>query len=210
MIQKTAYHPRRRLNGAPVEILTPHVPTPLSAWADGDALATVVPDGAMPEVVCVCRVLSVSLDEGCWEALAATGPGFKEPPFHSGGLRAAAGVVIEESDGRVWLVSPTNRFAGYDNTFPKGGIDGDMSFRASAIREAWEESGLLVELTGHLIDCQRSKTTTRYYRAVRIAGDPAKMGWESQAVHLVPRARLAEFLTNIHDAPVLRALLDVD
>jgi hypothetical protein len=32
------------------------------------------------------------------------------------------------------------------------------------------------------------------------------MGWESQAVHRVPRTRLAEFLTNPHDQPLLLAL----
>lgn len=99
----------------------------------------------MPDFVCGCRVLPSYPDESSWKRFATEGPGFDEPPFHAGRLRAAAGVVIEEPDGRVWLVSPTNRFAGYDNTFPPGGIDVGMSFRASAIKEAWEESGLLVD-----------------------------------------------------------------
>lgn len=32
----------------------------------------------------------------------------------------AAGVVIEETDGRFWLVAPTNQAGGYAVTFPKG------------------------------------------------------------------------------------------
>jgi hypothetical protein len=32
------------------------------------------------------------------------------------------------------------------------------------------------------------------------------MGWESQAVHLVPRSKLAEFLTNHYDKPFLKLL----
>jgi hypothetical protein len=32
------------------------------------------------------------------------------------------------------------------------------------------------------------------------------MGWESQAVHLVPRALLADFLTHPNDLPLLQAL----
>ena len=47
---------------------------------------------------------------------------------------------------------------------------------------------------------------TRYYRARRIGGSPASMGWESQAVHLVPKAQLAHYLTNKNDLPLLKAL----
>jgi hypothetical protein len=34
------------------------------------------------------------------------------------------------------------------------------------------------------------------------------MGWETQAVHLVPAARLADVATHANDAPVIRALID--
>ncbi|NDP60035.1 MAG: NUDIX domain-containing protein, partial [Oxalobacteraceae bacterium] len=114
----------------------------------------------------------------------------------------AAGVVIEEDDGRVWVVAPTGGFAGMKNTFPKGQIDRDKdvpgeywSPQATARKEAYEESGLQVELTGFLYDNVGDSQNTRYYRAKRIGGTPADVGWESQAVHLVPRDQLRGMMT---------------
>ena len=119
----------------------------------------------------------------------------------------AAGVVIEETDGRVWLVAPSNAFGGYQATFPKGRIDGHASRQASAIREAYEEAGLQVRITGFFADSNRSQSYTRYYRAQRTGGNPVLMGWESQAVHLVPKAALKDFLTHPNDLPLLALLL---
>jgi 8-oxo-dGTP pyrophosphatase MutT (NUDIX family) len=112
-----------------------------------------------------------------------------------------------EEDGRVWLVSPTNGFGGYAATFPKGRVDPGASLQHTAVREVFEEAGLLVRLEAHLIDVPRTQTYTRYYLARRIGGCPSAMGWETQAVHLVPAARLAEVATHANDAPVIRALL---
>ena len=111
----------------------------------------------------------------------------------------AAGVVIVEDDGRVLVVAPTNGFAGLDYTFPKGGRDGNKSrneqwsVQATARKEAYEESGLQVQLTGVLCD-YRAKQTTRYYLAKRIGGTPADVGWESQGVHFVPQDQLRSMM----------------
>lgn len=128
----------------------------------------------------------------------------KEPPFDN--VRAA-GVVILEDDGRVWVVAPTNGFAKMTNTFPKGQRDSDdltgqpWSPQATARKEAYEESGLRVELTGFIADYKGSadhkgRTDTRYYLAKRIGGTPADAGWESQAVHLVPQDKLIDDMLN--------------
>lgn len=58
---------------------------------------------------------------------------------------------------------------------------------AGAIKEAFEETGLMVELVGFLVDVLRTTTYSRYYLARRIGGNPADMAWEAQAVMLVPR-----------------------
>lgn len=84
-----------------------------------------------------------------------------------------------------------------------------MSPQATAIREAFEEAGLKVKITGFLADSERTETYTRYYLAQRIGGTPAAMGWESQAVHLVPRADLDKFLHHTNDKPLLEALLSM-
>lgn len=204
------YHPRPMEDGTPVPLHRPSTPTPLSTWLDAQAVATVVPDGPLPALlngVPLSPAAALPGDVVGWEALAAASPAFDEPPYPAvATLRAAAGVAIEESDGRVWLVSPSNAHGGYASTLPKGRVDPGLSLRATAVKEALEEAGLLVQLQGFLVDCRRTQTLTRYYRARRIAGHPGAMCWESQAVHLVPRARLADFLTHPSDAPLLRLL----
>lgn len=70
--------------------------------------------------------------------------------------------------------------------------------------EAHEESGLQVRLVRHLVDVKR-KSYTRYYLAER-AGNPADMGWESQAVMLVPLEQLPKVLNSPNDRPILEAL----
>jgi 8-oxo-dGTP pyrophosphatase MutT (NUDIX family) len=121
-------------------------------------------------------------------------------------MRAAAGAVVVEPDGRIWLVAPSNGFGGYQVTFPKGRVDKGASMRATAIKEVWEESGLLVKLTGYLGDFVRTQTYTRFYIAHRVGGSPCDMGWESQAVHLVPISKAYGLLNRRTDRDVLKAL----
>ena len=63
-----------------------------------------------------------------------------------------------------------------------------------------------VVLTGFLCDSVRSTTVTRYYTARRMGGHPADMGWETQAVHLVPKAQLANLVCHPNDQAILKAL----
>ena len=202
-------HPRNDDQNKPVVIKHPNTAGPAQAWADPQALATVVPDSAMPEAindVPMSAWRDAPTDAAGWEALVA-GLSFTEPPMPSApGKKPAAGVVTIEPDGRVWVVAPTNAFGGYRNTFPKGKLDG-LSTRASAIKEAFEESGLQVELTGYLCDSVRSTSVTRYYTARRIGGSPAAMGWESQAVMLVPAGKLAQVVDHPNDGPIIAALM---
>lgn len=204
-----AIHPCLDENGKVKIIDRPSLASPLPAWNEADSIATVTPGGPMPERLNGIAVHAWSghpETAGQWQAYADTHT-VTEPPYDKpDGLRAAAGAVIVEPDGRVWLVAPTNRFGGYDATFPKGRLDPGTSLQCTAIREAFEESGLQVEITAFLLDSRRTQTYTRYYVARRIGGTPAAMGWESQAVHLVPAARLAEVATNPNDAAIGAAI----
>jgi ADP-ribose pyrophosphatase YjhB (NUDIX family) len=119
---------------------------------------------------------------------------------------AAAGTIILEPDGRVCIVHPTNKFVGYTSTFPKGTRDHNEDLRTTAIRETYEETGLLVVLinypgvcfdendpgmhNGVFVKLDRASGLTYYYLAKRVAGSPSDMGWESQAVSLVPVSEL--------------------
>jgi len=121
----------------------------------------------------------------------AAGADIDEPAFTCAtGLKPAAGVVIEETDVRFWLVAPTNQVGGYAVTFPKGRPVPGASLQQTARCEAWEESGLVVALATFLCDVPRSQSFTRYDRARRMGGTPSAMGWESQAVLLVSGAHL--------------------
>jgi len=204
----TQYHPRKNDAGQPVEIRHPSVASPLANWSSPTATATVVPDGTMPPElngVAFTPWQPPSSDEG-WAAVEGQAKLDELPLKVPAGMDAAAGTVIEEADGRMWLVAPTNGYAGYKTTFPKGRPESGASLQVTAIREAYEEAGLKVEITGFLADLPRSQTQTRYYTARRVGGTPAAMDWESQAVHLVPRSKLAAFLTNPYDKPFLKLL----
>lgn len=201
-------HPRPDEHGKAVIIRHPHTPTPLSNWADPAATAIVTPDGEMPAVLGHLPLAhwQAPISPQDWSTLARQNP-IAEPAFEPlPGFKRAAGVVAVEPDGRVWVVAPTNAFGGYPATFPKGSVEPGMSLQATALREAWEEAGLAVQLTGFLVDIKRSTSFTRYYLARRIGGNPADMGWESQAVMLAPVAQLPKLLTNQNDQPILEAL----
>ena len=204
-------HPKKNEHGKAVTIAIPSAATPLSNWFDPSLVATVAPGGPMPaglNGIAFRRWTGAPQDDAGWASVAGQNAvDFREPVFEPApGMRVAAGVVIEEADGRAWVVHPSNAFGGYAATFPKGSQDRGVPLRATAIREAFEESGLQVELTGFLADLTRSRSRTRYYLGRRVGGCPADMGWESQAVSLVPRALLHTVLVHPNDAPLVGSL----
>lgn len=203
------YHPRPDEKGNSVLIRHPSLATPSSSWADPVITAIFVPDGKVPLKLNGIAMNSwgPSKDFGAWEIPAEGMEDYAEPEFIcSKSLQPAAGAVILEPDGRVWLVEPTNRFGGYQYTMPKGRTDG-KSLRATALVEVYEETGLAIELTHWLCDVDRSITRTRFYLAKRIGGSPAACGWETQACVLAPVTALSQLLTHPGDRQVLDALV---
>lgn len=204
------YHPKLDNDGNKVSINNPSMPTDIETWLAPSKAATVTPNGDLPG-----ELNGISFDDWTdhpqcnaeWENLAAKSL-VDEPPFlPPKNKKSAAGVVIEESDGRIWLVAPSNAYGGYTATFPKGTVEHGASLHATALKEAFEETGLRVEIIGFLADSNRSTTFTRYYRARRLGGSPACMGWESQAVHLVSRESLTKHVTHPNDKQLLEILL---
>lgn len=208
--QPKAWHPKLDDQGREVGLYRPHAASDAAAWSDPLATATVPAGGEAPAEL--HGVAFATWDDAPttlegWEAVPGQDQALDEPDFDCPHVKeAAAGVVIQEPDGRVWLVSPTNAFGGYKNTFPKGRADDGLSLQATAIKEAFEETGLRVKITGFLGDFERTHTHTRYYTARRVGGTPADMGWESQAVRLAPHAGLAGLLNGAADKPVRDAL----
>lgn len=205
-----AIHPKRGKKGEQVTIKHPTKPGTPDAWQDAQRTAIFVPCGKAPKMINRVPVLAwtnypKSVQE--WNALDLLMPDLKEPPPPKSSLPMASGVVTIEPDGRLWMVSPTDGYGGYETTFPKGKLDHKgLALQANAVKEGFEESGLKVRITGYLGDFKRTTSMTRLYLAERVSGDPTDMGWESQAVRLVPAKEWPALLKHPSDHPVLAAL----
>lgn len=206
-----SYHPRRGDKGEKIVIQKPSLPSAPDTWLDSRAAATFVPGGDVPPVigdVPLTHWSDAPLGQAEWQAVAGIKSDLAEPLLQGlGGKKASSGVVIEEADGRIWLIAPSNQFGGYRASFPKGTADSTLSLQTNAIKEAFEETGLRVEITGLIGDFPRTTSVARMYRARRLGGTPSAMGWESQAVHLVPKAKLFDFLNMPADHAVAKILL---
>jgi len=144
---------------------------------------------------------------------------FKEPPsLHK---IDRVGVLIQEPDGRVWIAQPTNGYGNRKYTVPGGGVEKGLSNQQNALKETWEETGLHVEITGHLGDFKDSNNGKmgRLYAGKRIGGSPwdakvedgshggptiisqktGKPAAESDAVSLVTHERAAQLLHRTDD-----------
>ena len=203
-------HPKLNDAGKSVEVKRPHHASDRATWNDADAVATFLPDGDVPASlngVPFRRWRDHPTTPEGWDYVDGVNEYLVEPAFPDTGKKyASAGVIIEELDGRIWLCAPTNAFGGYNATFPKGSAEPGLSLQANAVKEAFEETGLQVRITGFLGDFERTTSVARMYRAVRVGGTPVEMGWESQAVHLCPQSRLYDLLNRWADHPVAEML----
>lgn len=194
------FHPSPGPDGKKYPIYKTSKSTQADTWSDSEAVATMAvgDDSMLPDELNGVELspwIDHPLSDEGWEFVDGINDELDEPDMDlPPGLSPAAGVVVEEPDGRVWIIHPTNGFAGYKATFPKGHADDGMSLQASAIKECFEESGLKVKITGFIGDVSRSQTKARYYRAVRVGGTPADVHWETQAVSLVPAGEVYDFV----------------
>jgi 8-oxo-dGTP pyrophosphatase MutT (NUDIX family) len=200
-------HPRAGEKGEVVVVHQPSHASAVSTWHSPNAVATFLPDGDVPASLNGIQLRQwkdhPTTAEG-WDYVDGVNDDLVEPKFKlPPGKKAASGVIIQEPDGRVWLVAPTNAFGGYEATFPKGTAEPDLSLQANAIKEAFEECGLQVEITGLLGDYERTTSVARMYTAKRVGGTPIAMGWESQAVHLVPKDKLYDVLNMWSDHSIV-------
>jgi|GEM_PF-6423013 len=124
-------------------------------------------------------------------------------------------VMIQEPDGRVWIVQPTNGFGNRKFTLAGGGVEPGLTNQQNALKEVWEETGLQVEITGHLGDFEDSNNGNngRLYIGRRVGGAPwdAKVenfirsnrtgqpAAESEAVSLVTLEKAAQLLHRTDD-----------
>lgn len=200
-------HPQFDERGKSVTIESPHKASNISDLSDHTKSCTIVPGQKnLPN-----ELNSVKFGNhthgGDWNKVDGQGE-FHEPELPKSSKPLATGVIIHEKDGRIWTISPTNQFGGYKNVIgPKGKMEPGLNPRANAIKEAHEETGLKVHLTGHAHDVERSTSVTRYYHGVRVGGSPSDMGWETQAMHLVPKHKLMDHLDSAYDKEVAQKIL---
>ena len=204
------HHPKLGEKGELVEVKKPSHASAPSTWHNPDAVATFVPGGDVPLSLHGVPFQAwrdhPQTPEG-WDFVDGIMEDLDEPPFTlAAGKKAAAGVVVEEVDGRCWLVHPTNAYGGYKVTLPKGTADPGMSLQATAIKECFEEAGLKVEIIGFIGDVERTTSKARFYRARRVGGNPTDVCFESQAVSLVPKGLLYDFLNMKTDHGIAEAI----
>lgn len=201
-------HPKADDAGKAVTVNYPSKPSDPATWHNPEATATFTPGGAAPD-----RLNGVAMKpwtaapktinewanvEGQKPELDAEFPLERRP-----GKTMGSGVIVVEPDGRMWLTKPTNHFGGYQQTFPKGTVENGLPLQASAIKEAFEETGLKVRITGVLGDYERTTSVARFYIAQRVGGTPSDMGWESQAVRLAAPGDLNRLLNMSVDKDIL-------
>lgn len=206
-----AHHKKLNDEGKRVAVKNPTQASSPDTWLRAGDVATFTPEGNHPHSIGRVPLFpwkQAPKTKAGWNYVPGVNPRLNEKPMDiPKGFHPAAGVIIEEDDGRIWLVTPTNAFGGYENTFPKGTCEAGLSIQANAIKEAWEESGLKVEITGVLGDFKRTTSVARMYIAKRTGGNPVDMGWESQAVRLVPKDKLLELLNMSSDKEIVEAYL---
>lgn len=127
--------------------------SPLENWFDPDAVVTVVPDGALPEVLHAVPLATpwhrAPTDDGGWAHVDGQCLDLEEPPLTPlPGLGVSAGVAIVESDGRNWLAHPTNQYAGYNATSPKAVAIPAWGCRPRPPRKAGRKPACMRELPG--------------------------------------------------------------
>ena len=105
------------------------------------------------------------------------------------------GVIITEDDGRVWMVEPSNHYSAETLVLPRGRHEEGYSYKSTAMKEAFEETGLCVRLRSNQEPIQASPGIW-FFVAERYYGTPADMGWESQSVKLMPIEQAIEQTSN--------------
>jgi len=208
---KAIDHPALGDDGKKFKIFEPEKGTHADSWVDPEVVAifAVGDTNQLPDELFGVQLIPwIDHPEGDdWDYVEGQMDDLFEPAINVPmGKKAASGVVIQEEDGRIWVVSPTNHFGGYKNVFPKGKAEEELSLQANAIKEAFEESGLKVEITGLIGDFERTTTVARMYSARRVGGSPAAVGWESQAVKLAPKSHLAGLLDSFADDEIIKEI----
>lgn len=140
---------------------------------------------------------------------AQTDKALKEPPLKvPKGKTPSTGIILVTDDGRVVINHPKGGYGGYDATFPKGKwlASSKLTYQQNALKEVWEETGLVGDITGYLGDFEKNTSMTRYYIGRVKSGAPWMFGEETEAVSILDFAAAKSVLNTPVDQAVLAAL----
>ena len=119
------------------------------------------------------------------------------------GQVTSSGVVLLDSEGRVYVRKVAGGFAGYDWSFAKGRLEPGLSSEENALRELREEMGLEARIVGVLGDYEGQTGFTRFFVGEVTGGDPSAHGEETDEVRLVPQEEARALLNVRRDRGVL-------
>ncbi len=106
-------------------------------------------------------------------------------PFKGRGLKAAAGGVLVDGEGRVLLREPAGHFDGYRWTFAKGKVDPGETVEHAALREVREETGYPAEIVASIPGTFEGGTSLNTYFLMRPVGPQTTFSWETQSTRWV-------------------------
>jgi len=122
----------------------------------------------------------------------------------------ASGIIILEPDGRIWLRKVANNFGGYVYSFAKGKLERGFTAQQNAIKETFEEMGLVCSIQEWLIDIQGDTSITRFYLGRRIGGHPSYIVkqdlQETDYIVLTDKSTALNMLNRDRDKKILRVV----
>jgi 8-oxo-dGTP pyrophosphatase MutT (NUDIX family) len=145
-----------------------------------------------------CRSIFTNIDNACDHKYHAPKPqfGFWHNHVHKSigepsKRPKCSGIIVREDDDRIWLVEPSQHFIGNWFSIPKGLVEKNLTPQQNALKEVYEESGLVATIDDYLCDVFGN----RFYVGKRVKGigSPHYHDWETQAVHLVTVNDAARF-----------------
>ncbi len=125
----------------------------------------------------------------------------------SGKWASAGGIVVDARD-RVALVRQRDRKKRWRWTLPKGRIDDGESAETAALREVYEESGLVARIVRPLAFDDGRAHFTYFYEMALVADDGTHDG-ETREVRFVTLVEAIELVDSRRDLAVLRRLIEV-
>jgi 8-oxo-dGTP pyrophosphatase MutT (NUDIX family) len=122
----------------------------------------------------------------------------------------SSGVIIIEPDSRIWLRKVANNFGGYEYSFAKGRMEKGFTEQQNAIKETYEEMGLVVDIERWLTDIEGDTSVTRFYIGSRIGGHPSFVAdqdfVETDYVVLTDKRTAMTMLNRGRDKQILRMI----